>query len=157
LQDPRGVLAKLRARVTPYPEPLRAAILTTMWEAPFAVRVGRKAADAGDTFAVAGSVFAAVATLVYVLHALNRTWLMNEKGGVTGAERLVLRPDRFAERVDETFAALRADPGALHLALDRVSDLAGETQRLFHAQESGTATRSPAGSPDAVDTNARPP
>ena len=135
LRDPDGVVATLRARVTPYPEPLRAAILATLWEAQFAVRVGRKAADAGDTFAVAGSAFGAVATLVFVLHALNRTWLMNEKGGVAGVERLALHPERFGGRVEAAFAALSGDLDALHFALDRVTDLARETQRLVDAQE----------------------
>jgi len=133
LRDPHGTIGALRARVTPYPEPLRAAILGALWEAPFAVRVGRKAADAADTFAVAGALFVGAATLVFVLHALNRAWLMNEKGGAKAVDALAIRPPDFAPRVERLFTSLGAEPRELHASLDRLEALASDTQRLVVA------------------------
>ena len=48
---------------------------------------------------MAGCVFRAVACLCQTLFALNRVYLLNEKGAVAGVERLERHPADFAARV----------------------------------------------------------
>lgn len=131
LVDPDGIVGRLRRRITPYPEPLRAAILATAWEAGFAVETGRKAAARADLFATSGALFNGVACLVFVLHALNRTWLMNEKGAVDAIERMPLRPAEFRGRVDRALGGSDTSVAGLESRLDVLAGLAGDVGALI--------------------------
>ncbi|MCC6170187.1 MAG: nucleotidyltransferase domain-containing protein, partial [Caldilineaceae bacterium] len=109
LWDPDGAVAALKARVLPYPPALQRALLDRfIWEMSFALETARKPAARGDVAYVAGCAFRCVACLMQVLFALNRQYLLNEKGAVLRADSLSLRPPRPAERIQVAFASLAA-------------------------------------------------
>lgn len=129
LHDPAGSLAALRARTTPYPPALAAALRKRFgWEASFAVANARKSLDRGDVSYLAGCVFRAVASLCQVLFALNGRWLLNEKGAVAAVDGFALKPADFPRRVGGVYADLGA--GCHAAGLDRLDALVVETQRL---------------------------
>jgi hypothetical protein len=128
LWDPEDVLAPLRRRCAPYPEALAGALVRTFfWEARFALENARHGRGRDDPNYVAGCCFRAVACLCQALFALNRTYLLNEKGAVRGVERLPRHPADFASRV----ARLHRDGGEPGLA--QLEALIGETAGLLKA------------------------
>jgi predicted nucleotidyltransferase len=139
LHDPAGVLAELRRLTDPYPDALAAATVRQFgWEAGFALGTAGGAADRGDVAYVAGCAFRAVACLVQVLHAVNRRYLLNEKGGVAAVDGLPVAPPDFAARVGAALAALAPDGAALRDVVAQLSALHEETDRLAgDAQSAG--------------------
>jgi hypothetical protein len=138
LSDPDGVLARLKARLTPYPEPLRASLMQRFgWEAGFALMTGGKGAKHGDVAYVAGSLWRAVACLCQTLFALNSAWLINEKGAVAAAARLPMAPAEFQPRVEAAIARLR--PGQLADAIAILEELDCEVLALRDAPPVMTA------------------
>jgi hypothetical protein len=108
LHDPEGLVARLKARLEPYPEPLRASLMQRFgWEVGFALTTGAKGAKHGDVAYVAGSLWRATACLCQTIHALNRVWLINEKGAVAGTARLARTPADFQARIEAAMARLR--------------------------------------------------
>jgi hypothetical protein len=63
-----------------------------------------------------------------VLFALNRQYLLNEKGAVQRADGLSIRPSGVAERIQAAFAYL-ALPEQYAAALDTLAELVAETGR----------------------------
>lgn len=113
--DPGGVLADLRTRVDPYPEPLREALVERFgWEAGFSLDTAKSAAERGDVAYVTGCAFRAVACLTQVVFAAERRYLTNEKGSVALAAGFAAAPDRYAERVAQALTA-RSGPETLDL------------------------------------------
>lgn len=134
LWDPAGVVAGLKARVLPYPLALQATLLAKFgWEMGFALETGRKAAQRGDVAYVAGCCFRSVACLVQVLFALNREYLLNEKGAVRLADALPGAPVRLAARIQAAFAHL-ASPADYGAALDELAALVAECNQLTAAR-----------------------
>lgn len=130
LWDPTGVVAALKARVLPYPAALQRALIDKFaWECTFALETARKAALRGDVSYVAGCCFRAVACMMQVIFALNRTYLLNEKAAVLRAASLSICPPRLAERVAAAFAHL-ATPAAYEAALDALTVLVAEMEQL---------------------------
>ncbi|XXX74651.1 nucleotidyltransferase domain-containing protein [Sorangium sp. So ce134] len=131
LFDPAGVLAPLKALVTPYPQALRRALLDRfLWEAGFAIDTAKKAAGRGDAMYVSGCLFRAAACLVQALFALNGRYLANEKGALARARALPRCPDRFADRVEAMLSAPGQGPEALLASLGRMEALAREARDL---------------------------
>lgn len=138
LHDPDGLVAGLKDRLDPYPEPLRAALMQRFgWEAGFSLMTGAKGARQGDVAYVAGSLWRATACLCQTLFALNRAWLINEKGAVAAAARLPLAPADFQDRIEAAMARLR--PDLLHDALAILAELDREVQALRDGSEVLTA------------------
>lgn len=138
LHDPDGVMADLKARLNPFPELLRASLMRQFgWEAGFALMTGAKGARHGDVAYVAGSLWRATACLCQTLFALNRAWLINEKGAVAAAARLPRAPADVQGRVEAAFARLR--PGQLGDALAILDELNREVQAFVEAGETWTA------------------
>ncbi|RIK39619.1 MAG: DNA polymerase subunit beta [Chloroflexi bacterium] len=139
LWDPDGAVAALKARVLPYPLALQRALLDKFgWEMSFALETARKPAARGEVSYVAGCCFRCVACLMQVLFALNKEYLLNEKGAVRRADSLPLRPPRLAERIHSAFAHL-ASPADAAAALDKLGGLVAEVDRLRaeHGPEAG--------------------
>jgi hypothetical protein len=106
LWDPEAVLAPLKRQCEPYPPALAEALIRTFfWEARFAVENARHGRGRDDPAYVAGCAFRSVACLCQTLFALNRAWLLNEKGAVVGVERLAVKPADFADRVRQAIGA----------------------------------------------------
>ncbi|MFJ8310316.1 MULTISPECIES: nucleotidyltransferase domain-containing protein [unclassified Streptomyces] len=121
LADPQGELTVLQEQTRHYPEPLRAALVATAWEAEFSVAAARKSAGCRDALHVSLCLSRAFGVLAQSLHAHHRRWLLNEKGALASAAALDAAPAGFAEGAA---AALRAlDAGAVDLADDLVREV----------------------------------
>jgi hypothetical protein len=133
LWDPSGIVNRLKRRTFPYPEPLRRGLTGTfLWEARFALENAGHGRAREDVAYVIGCCFRSVACLCQVLFAINRTYLLNEKGAVLGARRLPLSPGNFSARV--TRALHRACSGETAAAVEELSGLVAETETLAIGQ-----------------------
>ena len=113
LSDPHGAVSALKAMTVPYPEKLAEALVRRFqWETQFSIENARTAAPRGDQTYIAGCAFRSLACAAQVLFALNRLYLINEKGALAAAERLPLTVDSLAQRVKSAWQALG------HLAFD---------------------------------------
>jgi hypothetical protein len=116
LSDPEGALARLKAMTTPYPEALREALIRRFqWEILFSIENAHTAVLRGDETYIAGCAFRTLACAAQVLFAVNRNYLINEKGALAGAARLPLTVANLTERVKNIWQAmgLRAFDAAL--------------------------------------------
>ena len=130
LHDPAAAVAQAKAALDPYPEPLRAATIARFLdEARFFLAISGKAADQGDVTFVTGNVFRAASCLLQVIFALNRQWLLNEKGALRLADGFAAKPPGLKARMEAAFD-LAADPAKLRASLAELSALAGETAAL---------------------------
>ena len=110
LSDPQGAIA------VPYPEKLREALIRRFQgEILFSIENAQTAVPGGDQAYIAGCAFRSVACAAQVLFALNRRYLINEKGAVAAAAQLPLIVDNLAERASSVWRAigLRAFDAAL--------------------------------------------
>lgn len=131
LWDPEGLVPARQAQLAPYPEALRqSALRRFLGEAAFCVLIARKAVSRADLAYVTGCLYRAVACLTHALFALNRVWLLNEKGSVALADRFAVRPQDYRVRVEAMLAGLQADAGALTQAIDALEALVAEAQTL---------------------------
>ena len=106
LWDPDGALAALCRACDPYPAALADALIRTfLWEARFAVENALHGRGKDDPAYVAGCAFRAVACLCQSLFALNRVYLLNEKGATQAVEKLPRHPTGFATRVAQAIGA----------------------------------------------------
>jgi len=104
LYDPDGSIAARKARLAPYPDALRREIVRRfLGEAQFSLLLAHKAAKTDDASYAAGVAFRIVACLCQGLFALNREWLINEKGAVERADSFAVHPVGFAGRVNAAF------------------------------------------------------
>jgi hypothetical protein len=124
LWDPEAVLAPLRRRCDPYPAALGEALIRAFfWEARFALENAGHGRGNRDPAYAAGCAFRSVACLCQTLFALNRAYLLNEKGAVAGVERLALKPADFAVRVRRALADGAAGLDALSALVDETAEL----------------------------------
>jgi hypothetical protein len=116
LSDPEGAIARLKAMTVPYPDPLREALIRRFhWEVLFSIENAQTALPKRDETTIAGCAFRSLACAAQVLFALNRRYLINEKGALAAAARLPLTVSNLAERVKSVWQAigLRAFDAAL--------------------------------------------
>jgi hypothetical protein len=116
LGDPQGAIAALKAMTVPYPEKLGEALIRRFqWETRFSIENAQTAVPGGDRSHIAGCAFRSLACAGQVLFALNRLYLINEKGALAAAARLPLTVVNLAERVRSVWQAigLRAFDSAL--------------------------------------------
>lgn len=121
LADPHGLLADLRALVTPYPEALRDAMLGALWQVDFLLdgaRKGPKRADASYTAICASH---AVLLVAHAWHAAAGVWAINEKNLAPAVATLNIDSGGFADYVRDALAHLGGRPDELAATLDRLS------------------------------------
>lgn len=124
-QDETAPLDKLKALLYSkgqYSPLMKEAIVKRfLWEAWFSLACGRKAAFSGDVNYAMGSVFRAVCSWVEVIYALNKRYLMNEKGAVKWVNDFDIRPSDMEARVREVYQLLaRGDARKAYQILDRL-------------------------------------
>lgn len=117
LHDPDGALAALKALAIPYPERLgRALVDRFLWEVAFSIENGELAVARGDQTHVAGCAYRALACAAQILFALNRRYLINEKGALKEAARFPVTISNLEERA--AFVWRSIGRGALQESLD---------------------------------------
>lgn len=86
LHDPERKLAALKEKTSPYPAPLRDALVKRFqWEILFAIENAELAVARGEQTHIAGCAYRALACLAQVLFALNGRYLINEKAALPEA------------------------------------------------------------------------
>ncbi len=124
LWDPETVMAPLKRRCDPYPAALAEALIGRFFgEARFALENAEHGSGRDDPNYVAGCAFRSVACLCQTLFALNRTYLINEKGAVAGVGRLARRPADFAARVARIHQSGAAGLADLRTLIDETAGL----------------------------------
>jgi len=115
----------------PYPEKLSDALIRRFrWEASFSIGNAQSAAASGDQAYVAGCAFRSLACAAQVLFAINRRYLINEKGAVEAAAALPLTIDNLSELAgsmwraigNRAFAAALGELGSLERELGRLTE-----------------------------------
>jgi hypothetical protein len=92
------------------------------------VEIARHGRGLDDTAYVAGCAFRCIACLCQVLFAINRVYLLNEKGAVAAAAQLARRPDAFASRVAASLHAIGT--GRPADGLEELERLVRETEAM---------------------------
>jgi len=86
LRDPRGTIARLKAMASPYPKPLREALIQRFqWEITFSIENAELAVSREEQTHIAGCAYRTLACIAQVLFALNERYLINEKGALREA------------------------------------------------------------------------
>jgi hypothetical protein len=107
LHDPERLLANLKAKTAPYPEPLRETLVRRFqWEAQFSIENAEAALGREDDTYVAGCAFRALSCVAQALFALNRRYLINEKGAIGEASGLPITISRLTDRASEVWRAI---------------------------------------------------
>jgi predicted nucleotidyltransferase len=131
LYDPSGVLAELKNSVAVYPEHLKRALVSKfLYDANFMLELARSTASRGDVFHVSGCLFRCAAALVQVLFALNETYFMNEKGAVSTANYLSIKPPSFSSRITGILSRPGELSDALQARVDEMAALIAEARSL---------------------------
>jgi hypothetical protein len=132
LSDPEGAIAAVKAMTAPYPDKLREALIRRFqWETLFSIENAQVAFPRGDQTYIAGCAFRSLACAVQVLFAVNRRYLINEKGAIAAAARLPLTVCNMAERVSSVWQAIGL--GAFDAALAELGSIEREIARLTEA------------------------
>ncbi|SFS57768.1 protein of unknown function [Paenibacillus sp. BC26] len=131
LWDPQGRIEQLKSLCHPYPDALQRAVADTfMWEAGFSIANAHKGVKRGDVSYVAGHLFRTVSCTAQVLFALNRTYMLNEKGAVAACARFPISPADLANRIHRSYALLSPERTILASAVQEMDALVKDTERL---------------------------
>jgi predicted nucleotidyltransferase len=99
LSDPHNLIAELKSIALPYPEPLREALIRRFeWEILFSIENAELAVLAEDQAHVTGCAYRALTCIAQVLFAINRRYLINEKGALREAAEFPLTIHDLTER-----------------------------------------------------------
>lgn len=129
LHDGSGRMRALQKETCPYPEKLRASLISFFgFEAGFSAMLAEKNALRGDIYYVAAHLVRSVSCMNQTLFALNREWCLNEKKAVCMATVFSVKPDAYQARVERLFSELGGDPVR---ACGICRELVGETGGLI--------------------------
>ncbi|MFZ0678885.1 nucleotidyltransferase domain-containing protein [Candidatus Binatus sp.] len=131
LFDSDGTVARLKSRVSEYPEKLRTAAVTKhLFDAEFEISIAAKPADRGDVMYVVGCLFRAAGFMTLVLYALNRRFYLNEKGASAESRGFAIKPARFHDTVASVLGNVGATPAELAASVVSFQSLAAELRQL---------------------------
>ena len=123
LHDPQAVIAALKLSTTPYPDALRAALVRKfLSEVSFSIDNGALAVARAEQTHIAGCAYRALCCMGQVLFALNRRYLINEKGALAEAAGFPCTIPGLAERTAQIWAAIGATAFAAALRALRMLD-----------------------------------
>lgn len=115
LLDPSGDIARLKSRISEYPEALRRRVVQDyLWSIEFALHAfAPKFANRGEVYLTASTIARCVHAALLVLFALNRRHLVNDKTALLEASRFPLCPPDFHERVEALLSKVGASSDEL--------------------------------------------
>jgi predicted nucleotidyltransferase len=129
LHDPQGLIIELKASTSPYPDKLREALLKKFLpEILFSIENGEIAIARGEQTHIAGCVYRALCCIGQVLFALNRRYLINEKGALAEAAKFSCTIPDLSDRTRYVWAAIGSSE--LAVALSELRALDGELRAL---------------------------
>lgn len=101
------MIAKLKSMTSPYSTALRDALIGQFqWEILFSIENGEIAASRGEQTHIGGCAYRALCCIGQVLFAVNKRYLINEKGAMEEAARLPQTLSALPERAAEIWAAI---------------------------------------------------
>ena len=131
LFDPVGTVARLKSRVSEYPEKFRTAAVTKhLFDAEFEISIAAKPAERGDVMYVAGCLFRAAGFMTLVLYALNRKFYLNEKGAMAESRGFAIKPPRFHDMVADVLGNVGTAPAQMSASVVSFQSLAAELRQL---------------------------
>jgi predicted nucleotidyltransferase len=134
LWDASGRIAELKDKVTPYPSAIReGTVRKFLWEAGFFAGIAGKSLPKRDIAYTAGCLYRVASCLVQVVFALNKTYLMNEKGALAKTDAFTIIPKGFRGRVEELFGSITTEPNEMKERTARLSELVKEVEALCGA------------------------
>jgi hypothetical protein len=132
LSDSQGAIARLKAMTVPYPDTLRETLIRRFqWEILFSIENAQTAVPRGDETYIAGCTFRSLTCVAQVLFALNRHYLINEKGALAAAARLPLTVANLTEQVKSVWQAIGLC--AFDVALTELGSIEHELAGLVEA------------------------
>jgi hypothetical protein len=127
--DEDGIIADLKARVWPFPQKLQRALVSRFhWEVNFSIENAEIAIHRGEQTHIAGCAYRTLCCIAQVLFAVNRRYLINEKGALTEASTFPDTIDGLAARVSGVWAAIGSRDFSCALLLLR--KMASELDRV---------------------------
>ncbi|MFK3678157.1 nucleotidyltransferase domain-containing protein [Microbacterium sp. NPDC090218] len=123
LRDPDGILVGLVRSVTPYPDALRDAFLTNLWQVDFLLNAAVKGAKSGDAAYVALCGTTTTMLTAHAWHASAGNWVTNEKGLVTNVARLPIDTGGFSAAAAAALGHLGSSPEELLASIARLREL----------------------------------
>jgi Nucleotidyltransferase domain len=126
LRDDAGVLAELKTRAWPFPHKLQQALISRFhWEVIFSIENAELAIHRDEQTHIAGCAYRALCCIAQVLFAVNRRYLINEKGALAEAGTFPETIKGVAGTAVEIWAAIgaREFASALRLLRRMASDL----------------------------------
>jgi predicted nucleotidyltransferase len=129
LHDPQGLIAELKASTSPYPDKLREAMVKRfLGEVLFSIENGEIAIARGEQTHIAGCAYRSLCCIGQVLFALNRHYLINEKGALAEAAKFSCTIPGLLDRTGRVWAAIGRSEFAI--ALTDLRALDGELRVL---------------------------
>jgi hypothetical protein len=132
VRDDAGVIAELKTRAWPFPNQLRQALISRFhWEVIFSIENAEIAIHREEQTHIAGCVYRALCCIAQVLFAVNRRYLINEKGALAEAGTFPETIEKVAGTGSEIWATIgtKEFASAIRLLRKMASDLDGLVAR----------------------------
>jgi hypothetical protein len=127
LHDPDSVLAALKQRLFPYPQPLKKAIIDSfLWGCEFDVSIAREFAEHNDIYNAMGCLTRCASHLVQVLYALNERYFTSDKGALQEIASFPSAPSDLGSRLERMLCLPGVGPGGLVEAVRQLDDLVNQ-------------------------------
>ena len=123
LCDPTRFVSDLARTVTPYPEPLRAALLANLWQVDFLLDAAKKGVGRTDVAYVALCAATAMMLVAQGWHAVAGRWVTNEKGLVPNVAGLPIDTHDFSSSAAALLGALGTTTVDMSAAIERLREL----------------------------------
>lgn len=126
VRDDDGAIAELKTRAWPFPSKLRQSLISRFhWEVIFSIENAEIAIHRDEQTHIAGCAYRTLCCIAQVLFAVNRQYLINEKGALAEAATFPETIEGTARTVSEIWVAIgeRDFGSALRLLRRMASDL----------------------------------
>ena len=126
VRDDDGAIAELKTRAWPFPNKLRQSLISRFhWEVIFSIENAEIAIHRDEQTHIAGCAYRTLCCIAQVLFAVNRQYLINEKGALAEAATFPETIEGTAGTVSEIWVAIgeRDFGSALRLLRRMASDL----------------------------------
>jgi predicted nucleotidyltransferase len=131
LWDTNNRIAKLKDKVTPYPDTIKTGIIDKfLWEAGFSNAIAYKGLLKEDITYVTGCIYRVISCLIQVIYALNKTYMMNEKGALNYTDSFEIKPKDFKKRVESILYSSTVDTENMKNSLDELSGIVKEVELM---------------------------
>jgi predicted nucleotidyltransferase len=132
LHDPAGLIAALKAKVSPMPDQLRRAVVQRcLWSTDFGLRAfAPKFVAAGNAYGASGCFTRFASELVLAAFALNGVYPLNDKTALAEISDFPIGVPGFSARISAILGAAGEDANQLSISMMEMARLFRETAEL---------------------------